>query len=1388
MKRFSLFLFLIPLMLNAQLIRHEEGLKPVRDVEIHSDGGVTITWEFPRYFSNTIVENGTEFERIMYEGFGFLNDIGKPDMPAWIDHIAVPADGDVTMRVLDKEHYAAEQDIKLMPAQEPRQDNYLSEDPPFTMDTVFYQQDIRFPAQYASVDLSQRMRDIQVARLQIVPFSYNPARKELKAVKRITVELTFTSAQKTITDPSIHSAFYTRFLNRYFLNGQIIMEQCEGVHAQNSFSPDPDYLIVATYDHLPAAEKLAEWKMQLGFHPEIIADHSWTASQVKTAIHSRYASYTPKPDFFVIIGDHSTVPGEVHTTHGRTYATDHFYSVMTPLSTSYTANMGRGRISATSPAQSEMIVDKIIAYEKTPPMDSTYYQTGVNAAYFQHAGGGYAERRFAQTSEDLRNYAMMHGKNVERVYYTHSNVFPTNWNNTFYSAGEPIPSDLLKPGFPWNGDRHDILSHVNNGTFYVFHRDHGFTQGWGDPAFNNNDVNNMVNADKLPIFFSINCLTGKFIGQECFAERLLRRNNGGAVGVFAHADISYSGYNDALSLALFDGIWHDPGLVPNFTGSGGVSNPTITPHDGIRTGGYLVIHALARMEATWSTNQYTNELFHYFGDPAMEIRVDYPQIITADPTDSILCNADTTLIIQNLNTDSVLATLVVDGMPEARKILRGTQDTLFFNPVAGGNAVLTLSKSTHVPHVDTVHIYGGCPRARIEVSPSKKCVGDSITFSHNSFGNINNYSWTFDTSATIVQSNNPGPHTLMYASGGIKKVYLTVSTPSGLNHTDSVTLDIASLCDYKMPTAGHIVIDKCQGRLFDDGGPFSNYSNHSDGVVTIAPPGASSISLIFNSFQFESGVDYLNIHDGSSINAPLIGSYEGSALPNGGVINSTSNSITLHQLTNQSVNDQGFELEWQCAYPHTAPVANFKTTDTLTCNGQVAFRDQSLYGPASWQWDFGDGNTSTQQNPVHQYMDNGVYTVMLRVSNTFGTDSVTRVGKVEVNMPGTPTAQDGIRCNAGSVSLQATPPASGGGYIRWFSDATSMNVLDTGNVYVTPILGNSRSYYLEYAVDQPIVYGAKYDHSGSGTFFSSPFVHYLVFDVHEPAKLLTAKVYSNTSGTREIQLRDHAGNVIEARNVNIPSGEHRITLNFDLQPGFNYQLAGPESPNLYRNSGGINYPYHVGDLITIKHSSAGSNPTGFYYYFYDWEVEPPACHSHRLQVNAIVTDTLTPIAQFDISTDTDPQIQFTNNSQYATSYYWDFGDGNTSALPNPTHTYAANGTYDVMMVASNGCGKDTVLQQVQVVASSIEDYAENTMELFPNPTEGEININLPGEVGQEVVLQIVDMEGKHVNAKTYNTTSNQQTLSANLGNLAAGTYFVLLHTSKKTFMAKVVVY
>jgi PKD repeat protein len=74
-----------------------------------------------------------------------------------------------------------------------------------------------------------------------------------------------------------------------------------------------------------------------------------------------------------------------------------------------------------------------------------------------------------------------------------------------------------------------------------------------------------------------------------------------------------------------------------------------------------------------------------------------------------------------------------------------------------------------------------------------------------------------------------------------------------------------------------------------------------------------------------------------------------------------------------------------------SPVAQFYSSDTTVNIGvSLIFTDQSLNNPISWLWDFGDGNTSTLQNPSHNFSDLGSYTISLKVSNDYGTHTETK--------------------------------------------------------------------------------------------------------------------------------------------------------------------------------------------------------------------------------------------------------------------------------------------------------------------------------------------------------------------------------------------------------------
>ncbi|MFM7176971.1 MAG: PKD domain-containing protein, partial [Bacteroidota bacterium] len=101
------------------------------------------------------------------------------------------------------------------------------------------------------------------------------------------------------------------------------------------------------------------------------------------------------------------------------------------------------------------------------------------------------------------------------------------------------------------------------------------------------------------------------------------------------------------------------------------------------------------------------------------------------------------------------------------------------------------------------------------------------------------------------------------------------------------------------------------------------------------------------------------------------------------------------------------------------------------------------------------------------------------------------------------------------------------------------------------------------------------------------------------------------------------------------------------------------------------------------------------------------------------------------------QISFANNSTLANDFWWDFGDGFTSSVTNPVHTYQNPGNYTVTLRASNCFSLDTIANVITVGTSGISEL--NSLPwVFPNPTYDKLQITDSNITG----LDVFSLEGK----------------------------------------------
>ncbi len=172
----------------------------------------------------------------------------------------------------------------------------------------------------------------------------------------------------------------------------------------------------------------------------------------------------------------------------------------------------------------------------------------------------------------------------------------------------------------------------------------------------------------------------------------------------------------------------------------------------------------------------------------------------------------------------------------------------------------------------------------------------------------------------------------------------------------------------------------------------------------------------------------------------------------GASINISANSLPPGAYTSvYSIGAQCEMISDTIQVPPPPPVANFSAT-TVCLGNPTGFTDQSSGAPTSWTWNFGDGNTSTTQNPNNTYGAAGTYTASLIVQDAAGCKDTLQLPVTVTSLPA-PTVNSGTMCAGGSVILNA----SGAVTYSW-SPATGLSATTGASVTANP--GATTTYTL----------------------------------------------------------------------------------------------------------------------------------------------------------------------------------------------------------------------------------------------------------------------------------------------------------------------------------------
>jgi hypothetical protein len=619
------------------------------------------------------------YDVVRLEGGDFLSELGRPMLPSKQIRIALPSGMTVKgVRVVNSEMEEIPGEFHIFPSQPPRRIVDFDEDIELVEPDPEVYSSQPYPPNTVELVYQTDLAGQSMAVILLYPLQYVPAEKKLTLCTSLTLVIEGEAGYVCgdYLSPNVsekNRRAYQQMLEDMVANPQEVQLQTTIKGTGSADLPDGafDHVIITSSSFSSYFQPLVDWHTQKGVRDTVITT-AWIYLNYSGADTQKIRSFIVDANsnwgtsYFLLGGENETVPFAYRTYYQQNTPSDQYYS---DFDDDWTHEVFVGRVSAGSSSEVTTFVNKVLKYEKDPPI-TDYPQKalliGMDLDDYTHA---------EYLKETIDGYLPV-GFNVTKVYDSHL-----------------------------SNHRSAVINALNAGQNLVNHADHAnetsMGTGWVNHYWdiNRTDVDNLTNDDKMSIVVSLSCESNKMDYNDCISEYFVIRNpNQAGVGFTGNTRHGWGYMGNLYSLSckldlewwagLFNRNKHELGQIlvdskHNFS----TSNPDMN----------------LKRHCEWT--------FNLLGEPEMPVWTDQPGSFSVTHPSTIPPGTSSFPVHVDDAAKAPVNQAYVCLWKEGEVYLTGYTNSLgdiTFDPAPSsqGNIYVTVTKHNFLPYEQTVEISG----------------------------------------------------------------------------------------------------------------------------------------------------------------------------------------------------------------------------------------------------------------------------------------------------------------------------------------------------------------------------------------------------------------------------------------------------------------------------------------------------------------------------------------------------------------------------------------------------------------------------------------------------------------------------------------------------------